>query len=733
MENEHVNLKRKKFNKKKIQYRFLLIVAVLCAGFSSSGYGETKTEKQASKNYTLPEITVRGERESMHAPEAQGSALIAVDPVELPLTVEILPEELIEDRNTSSFYETLQYVSGVFTGGNSSFTNTSGRPAIRGFTGNDVMLDDLVLPNRMPIFLDSEGIGGIEFNKGPMSSARGGQSGQQGSGGVVNILSKMPDFSKTVQQASIEGRFGNGSSERITYDPNFALTDELAIRLPLSYTNQKPFYLPDNLDSGNNFFISPALKWRLTSGTTASLSLSYQKSNKPAYQGIPYLKGSFLVPLDTYYGNKDTRDDYKGATALVKVEHAFSDRVNLSLGIGYAKADEDRSHWSVSAGAPRGRPTLTTLQYYDMIIATRTATYSYTSGDSSDKNMNAFARLNYDLKLSEVRNQLTFGADWLQRKTCNASVSGTTGWMSLDNPALVIPTLSAPSPMDTKVTRYGMTLQDFITWGQWRILAGSRLDKHESNTGTKADALSPRLGITYLIQPAFTAYANYTLATGPNFGMNDINKHELTDKWKSEQLEFGLKKSFFENLWATAGIFQITQKNTPVADPNDPTGMSFYSSGEYRSRGMEMSLNGELNDNWNWWGSYTNLKYEDVYNHIDFTRYPRNSFTLWTSYEIPSSVLQGLKAGAGYRYASKYCTTFRGAFISNDYMINGYSVVDIDLEYPLKWLSGKKAGTKFELGAKNVFDKAYVESNRHGTENFPGLPRTFWARLSSSF
>ena len=34
---------------------------------------------------------------------------------------------------------------------------------------------------------------------------------------------------------------------------------------------------------------------------------------------------------------------------------------------------------------------------------------------------------------------------------------------------------------------------------------------------------------------------------------------------------------------------------------------------------------------------------------------------------------------------------------------------------------------------KNLLDEEYVESNRHGTENFPGLPRTFWARLTAAF
>lgn len=695
---------------------------------------QTSIDAEPSMSYDLPQITVTDNRESMHSSEARTGALISVDPVELPLTVEIVPQQLIKDRNASSFYETLQYVSGVFTGGNSSFTATSGRPAIRGFTGNDVMLDGLVLPNRMPIFLDSEGIAGIEFNKGPLNSAHGGQSRLQGSGGAVGILNKIPDFSGTSHYISVTGTFGNGSSKRITYDPNLIITDNLATRFPLSYTNERPYYLHDNLDSGNNFFISPSIQWRMTPDTISTVALSYQKSNKAAYQGIPYLKGSFLVPLDTYYGNNDTRDDYKGMTAQLKIEHDFSDLLNLSFGIGYARADEERNHWSVSPGAPRGsRPAMTTLQYYDNIIATRTAVYSYTSGDNSDKNLSAFARLNYNLKLGPSENRLTLGTDWLKRKNSGESASSTTGWMSLDNPTLDLSEPLTFSSRESEVARYGLALQDFISFDKWRFLLGMRIDRHISTTDNKAYSSSPRLGITYLLRPDFSVYSNYTLASGPNFGYSDINGHELTDNWRSEQIEFGIKKRFFENLWAAAGVFQIRQKNKPVADPDDPTGMSFYSTGENRSRGLEISLNGELNRNWSWWGSYTYLGYEDIYNHIDFTRHPRNTFTLWTSYSITSNALAGLKAGIGYRYASRYCTTFRGTFISNEYMIESYNVVDLALEYPLKWLSGKKVSTNFVFSVKNVFDETYVESNRHGTENFPGTPRSYWAQLRFTF
>jgi outer membrane receptor protein involved in Fe transport len=118
---------------------------------------------------------------------------------------------------------------------------------------------------------------------------------------------------------------------------------------------------------------------------------------------------------------------------------------------------------------------------------------------------------------------------------------------------------------------------------------------------------------------------------------------------------------------------------------------------------------------------------------IDFARYPRNSLTLWTAYRLPSTFLKGLRASIGYRYVSKRYTTFRGQYISDQYTIDPYHVVDLAFEYPLKFFSGQTMETRLEFGIKNIFDEEYVESNRHGTENFPGQPRVCWSRLSAAF
>ena len=682
----------------------------------------------------LSDVLVTAPPASLHTSPSSTATLVPADASEIPFSMEVIPQALLESRHVTSVYDSLEQVSGVFTGGKSSFTVSAGRPTIRGFGGNDVLLDGLALPARMPIFLDAAAFSDIEVFKGPLNGALGGQSGLQGSGGGINLVAKKPDLSDSFLRFSLASSFGNGASVRLAADPNQVLADDLALRSPLALAYDEPFYLPSDLDGDWTAAVSPSVLWKPGEKTTFSLAASFLQTDRAAYQGIPYLKGDFLVPIDTYYGDDDTRDEFTGASIQFRADHDFKDSLRLSLGGGYARADEQRTHWSVS---PNATPAdgMSTTRYYDEILATRTARFSYTSGDHLDESLSAFARLACDLETGPVLHRLLAGSDWLRRTSSSESSMGTTGWLPLDHPTLAAPALSpGVGAVESEVDRTGLVLQDFASWNRWRLLAGSRLDHHESDTGDTAWSSSPRLGLTvFLLPDQLALFANATLAEGPNFGYSDIHGDEIDDPWRSEQFETGAKLRLFENLWLTLAVFQIEQKNVPELDPLDPSNSSYVLNGKNRSRGAEATLSGELTPEWSWWGSYTYCEYEDVDAGIDFERFPAHSASLWTAYRLPGGPLKGLQSGIGLRAKSKYYTTFRGAYLGDDYEIDPSAVVDLAFDYPLPGFSSDRAATALEFGVKNLFDEEYVESNRHGTENFPGQARMGWVRLTTSF
>lgn len=710
------------------RYWMMASVAGLVWAWGGTGMAEVSPPAR------LSDVVVTAPRDSSHVTTSTGGTLIPADPVELPISVEILPQKVMESRYVTSLYDALEQTSGVFTGGRSTFTVNGGKPSIRGFGGNDVMLDGMVLPASMPIFFDAAALDGIEFYKGPLNSVQGGQSGLQGGGGGINMVSRAPDFSGAFYRMSLGGTFGNGASGRLTTDFNEILTDGLAARLPFAFTYEEPYYHRSGLDRDWTLTIAPAITWRPGEKTTLTLSSSYLQTERAAYQGIPYLKGDFLVPRDTYYGTKDTRADYKALTVQGRATHSFSDQLQLAVGAGYARAESERVHWSVSPN-PLPADGMSLMQYYDEIFARHESRFVYSAGDSVDENYHGYARLTYDLDWGEAQHRLLLGGDWLQRESSSEPfVMGYTDWLALDGPVLAVPgSATAGSPSKSKVERTGLIVQDFASWREWRLLAGARFDYSKSAAGQHAWSTSPRLGVTWFARPELALFGNVTFAEGPNFGYKDINEKELDDPWRSEQFEAGTKSKLFDNLWLTLAGFQITQKNVPQLDPMDPTFNSYVLDGRNRSRGFEATLSGEFNEDWTWWGSYTFCKYKDLDEKISFERQPSHSASLWTAYRLPGGPLKGLQSGIGLRAKSKYYTTFRGQYLGDEFEIDPSVVVDMAFDYPLPWLSSERVATKLEFGVKNVFDESYVESNRHGSENFPGQPRVFWTRLNVAF
>ena len=682
---------------------------------------------------TMADVLVTAPSQSAHVPVSSGGTLIPANPVEVPLSVEVLPQTVMESRYVTTVYDALEQTSGIFTGGRTTYQVSGGKPSIRGFSGNDIILDGQVLPGSMLMFLDPSTLSGIEFYKGPLNSVQGGQSGLQGSGGGINLVSRLPDFNGAFRRLSLGTTFGNGESVRFTADLNEVVTDTAAIRMPLALAYESPFYRPGGIDRDWTISLSPSAAWKPGEKTTLTLSTSLLQTDRAAYQGIPYLKKHFLVGRRTYYGDNDSRAKYNAQTILLRADHSFTDELKLQLGAGYARADSKRAHWSVSPN-PLPADAMSLSQYYDHISATHTARFVYSKGDSTDETLHTFARLTYDLEWGEATHNLLVGGDWLRRESRSKPFTmGYTDWQDLSNPALALPATTTGNPSKSKVDRTGIILQDFASWHDWRMLAGARFDYTTSATGNHAWSTSPRIGLTYFVLPELAFYGNTTFAEGPNFGYKDINGNELDDPWRSEQFEAGSKAQLFENLWLTLAVFQITQKNVPETDPLDPTYESFVLDGKNRSRGFEATLSGEINNEWTWWGSYTFCRYKDLKEDFSFERQPEHSASLWTAYRLAGGPLKGLQSGIGLRAKSKYYTTFRGAYLGDDYKIEPAVVVDLTFDYPLTQLFGERTTSKIEFGVKNVLDESYVESNRHGSENFPGQPRQFWARFSTEF
>ncbi len=697
----------------------IAVGTILCVPFLCGAQENEEVKK-------LPEVNVIAEvaeTDSYHSPEVNLGGLLKGNVRELPMNLETITAKLLEDRYTTSFYEAIQYTSGIFTGGNSPSTRTSGQFTMRGFSGSDTLLNGMAMPGAMSYYLDSVLIENIDIFRGPLNGTTGGQTsslGPYGCGGSINVVTKQPTLSENRQKLAIGGTYSEKGTGRITYDGDFKATESLGVRIPVAYELGRPDYLPSSYDSDYTFTIAPSFLWSIGTDTELKLMTNYQKSESAAYQGIPYLKGDFLVPTDTFYGDENSRNKYEMFSLQGELNHRFTKKLSLALGGGYAKIDLEREHWSVSSSTS-----------YENLAQTYMAPLGWSDSESVKENYSLYSHLNYDLFAGNWIHHFTLGADWLRKESVSSGVSGSTASQDIRYPDYTLVGPLRYNSSESVVDRYGVLLQDFIEVGQWRFLAASRFDLHESNNDNDTTSVSPRLGVTYLVSDDLSLYANYSYAEAPNFGYFDANDNELEDSWNAHSYEIGAKQRVGQNLWVKADIFEIKQNNTPE---DDGSGNRTYVSGaKNKSYGFELSLSGELTNNWDMSASYTYTKYKDLDADIEFEKVPENSVALWTTYRIPRGFLENLRVGLGWRYQSKTYTTFRGKYVGDDFTIDEAHVFDANLEYPLDACFGDSVDARIQFGVKNIFDKEYVESARHGTENFAGRSRTLTCNLIMEF
>ena len=189
-----------------------------------------------------------------------------------------------------------------------------------------------------------------------------------------------------------------------------------------------------------------------------------------------------------------------------------------------------------------------------------------------------------------------------------------------------------------------------------------------------------------------------------------------------------------EKLWLTVSVYRIEQENTPQINN---VGMVTGYDGHVVSRGAELSLSGDISDDWTVMAMYAFNRYTDRsvsprQPGRDFERMPAHSFSLNTSYRISSGPLKDVVLGCGYRFRSMSYATMRGAYVNRNLRSDPSHVVDVNVSMPLSKFGGPENWT-LSFGIRNLFGEKYFESSRHYYECLVGEPRTFEIGLRAKF
>ena len=694
----------------------------------------------------LGTVLVEGSALSKYRPETvNGGSWTDEPPEKLPCVVETLTEDFICEKNPTDLNDLLRWVPGIETGGTSLLVRQPGLFSVRGMGGTTPAFDGVIPMGRgAGLFMDPYLMERVEVVKGPMASLNGGAGAQQnnnGAGGAINLYLKgahLRGDERSFQETTSVGR--NTWRQRGMIDANEVVGEKAAVRAVGSFDVYSPTYANHGSQSGadprQQYSLAPSFVVRPNDDVTLGLKTLFVSSDSPSYIGVPVWRGKPGGGYGWYESSarEGDRSKYSGLMIHPYVDWQVTEAWLLKFGGSFTY-----SHMEQMTREPyysyKDKMGNWTPEFAEFVRSGRWnsgkkyQTTNFSESRNFGRSFTLYARSVYTEEELPwgFRNSFVAQPDFLYRE---------------DSTSFGVPT-----------SRYGATLQDSLGWGWVTLLGGLRYDYFVENANTQKStdrtgkvtvtrygearefAFSPRGGLT--IQPLdwLVFFGNLSETRTPTLGYRDADGARPTDPWVATQLEGGFRVRPLEKLWLSASYFNIDQKNTPVAETVG--GDTFYRfEGHNQSRGVELSLSGDITENWTVMAMYAYTKYEDktaTGKAASFARFPRHSFTLNTSYRLHGfDLIEDVVIGGSYRFRSKSYATMRGAYVDENLYFDPSHVFDVNLSVPLTKFAGPEDWF-LSFGVRNLFGEKYFENSRHYYECFVGEPRVFEIGLRGRF
>ena len=260
---------------------------------------------------------------------------------------------------------------------------------------------------------------------------------------------------------------------------------------------------------------------------------------------------------------------------------------------------------------------------------------------------------------------------------------------------------------------------DFVNQDKPNNLAGTIANQYE-------EAFSPRVGLVYQPIQEVSLYTSFSRSFLPNDSTTFSG--DFLESERGEQFEVGTRAELLGGRFVVnLALFNLTKQNVAAPDPAFPGSGFQIASGERRSRGVELDLNGEILPGWNLIANYayldTKITEDDTgVEGNQFFGAPEHSANLWTTYEIQSGDLQGLSFGIGFNFVGE-----RFGDDANSFELDSYFLTNALIAY-------RRDNWRTALNFRNLFDVDYIEAannSRFSVE--PGEDFTVIGSISVEF
>ena len=588
-----------------------------------------------------------------------------------PASVQVVPQQVIEDQNATNVREIVRNASGV------NFSSASGSRGeqfiIRGFSAERFRngFRDGFSSSRTQTELAN--IDRVEVLKGPVSVL----FGRAEPGGIINYVTKQP-----LREPFYEVGFTAGSFNffRPTLDFSAPLTENgaLAYRLNVAYENADSFR--DGVET-ERFLVAPTLSWQISDDTELTLEFSYLNDTRPIDRGLVVLSDGEVadIPFSSYLGDPEPREEFDETRTELYLDHRFNPNLSLRSLLRYTTATES------GPGA--------TVQIIDDSEDDRNFPVGDFRGDRFYETFTFQNDLTGKFNTGSIEHTVLFGLEYTNEFSDGIGERRPAGLIDIFNPSAFEVSTDEPFEIrffdEDRENSFGIYLQDQIAISDnLQLVLGGRFDTYNSETTdfsadgeiseTEADAFSPRVGVVYQPIEPVSLYASYTRSFTPVSG-SDIN-NEPFEPQRGTGFEIGVKGEIIKNkLSSTLALYDTTLTNITTEDPNNSD--FEIQTGEQNSQGIELDVTGEILPGWNIFAgyAYTDATVSEdnvipVGNRIN--NVPENNFSLWTTYTLQKGSLAGLGFGAGVFYIGE-----RAGDLDNSFFIDSYTRVDAAIFY----------------------------------------------------
>lgn len=673
---------------------------------------------------TLDTLSVQGEGRTVGYLTRRTSTATRTDTplIDTPQSVSVVTRQQILDQGFQSVNEAIRYVPGVIP---HQGEGNRDDVVIRGQRSNaDFYVDGI--RDDAQYFRDLYNTQRIEVLKGPNAMI----FGRGGGGGVINRVLKEAD-GVPIRDVLVQG--GQYDNKRVAIDAGDRINENAFFRLNGVFEDTDTYRRFVDI---RRYGVNPTTTLLLGPATTLRLSYEYFHDDRVTDRGIPSQGGrpyDYRNNVATYFGNpflSHARVDANIATAVL--DHAFESGATLRSAFRFA--DYDKFYQNVYPGGPvNAAGTRVNISAYNNetdrtnLFNQNDVTHRFLTGPLGHTLLTGF-ELGRQSGLA-YRQDGFFATTGTSTLVVNPLAPLTRVPVAFRNTAT-----GANSLYDLGLA--AVYAQDQVEVSEHlQLIGGLRYDHFDFSARDRRtgivnaridDLVSPRAGVVVKPLPNLAFYGSYSVSYLPSSGdqfsaLTPGLAIARPEKFRSA--EIGVKWDVAPTLQLTGALYDLDRTNQRLPDPNRAG--FFILSGETRTQGAEIGVNGYLTPWWSIAGGYAITDARIASNLSATIRagntvglVPFNAVTVWNKFDLT----ERFAVGIGF-----INQTHTFATSDNTVRLPGFSRFDLGLFYLIS------ESVRAQVNVENLFDRRYIATADNNNNIQPGAPRLVRVQVVARF